>query len=36
MDEVDLAQQLEQAIVTAALESGKKSSNSPDGKCIWC
>ncbi|MDC7861228.1 hypothetical protein [Pantoea ananatis] len=35
MDEVDLAQQFEQAIITAALESRKKSPVSPDGKCIW-
>ncbi|ARF49688.1 hypothetical protein [Pantoea stewartii] len=36
MDEVDLAQQLEQAIIAAALENRKKSPVSPDGKCIWC
>ncbi|MHA6311445.1 MULTISPECIES: hypothetical protein [Pantoea] len=36
MDDADLAQQLEQAIITAALVNRQPSLTSPDGLCIWC
>lgn len=36
MDDADLAQQFEQAIITAALVNRKPSLTSPDGLCIWC
>lgn len=36
MDDADLAQELEQAIIQASLVSRQKSPKSPDGMCIWC
>lgn len=36
MDDADLAQQLEQAIITAALVNRKPQPISPNGMCIWC
>ncbi|BAP58580.1 TraR/DksA C4-type zinc finger protein [Candidatus Tachikawaea gelatinosa] len=36
MDIADLAQEREEAIITAALSSRRKKIQSPDGVCIWC
>jgi len=36
MDDADLAQQLKQAIITAALVNRKPQPTSPNGMCIWC
>lgn len=36
MDDADLAQELEQAIIQSSLVSRQKSPKSPDGRCIWC
>ncbi|MDI3441602.1 hypothetical protein QLG07_19230 [Erwinia sp. V90_4] len=36
MDDADLAQELEQAIIQSSLVSRQKSPKSPDGMCIWC
>lgn len=36
MDEADLAQEREQAILAAALSTRQRSLESPNGKCIWC
>ncbi|MGK3141893.1 hypothetical protein [Pantoea sp. C2G6] len=36
MDDADLSQQVEQAIIAAALTNRKPQPVSPDGICIWC
>lgn len=36
MDDADLAQEREQAIITAALSARETSLKSPDGLCLWC
>lgn len=36
MDDADLSQQLEQAIIAAALNNRQSAPVSPDGICIWC
>ncbi|WP_437615257.1 hypothetical protein [Erwinia sp. V71] len=36
MDEVDLAQEREEAHISASLSARKPRLTSPDGKCIWC
>lgn len=36
MDEVDLAQEREEAILKAALEARQPRLRSLDGRCLWC
>lgn len=36
MDDVDLAQINEEAILKAAFASREPRLSSPDGRCIWC
>ena len=36
MDDADLAQELEQAIIAGALDKREPQLTSTDGKCIWC
>lgn len=36
MDDVDLAQEREEALITAAMSARQPVVTSPDGKCIWC
>ena len=36
MDDADLAQEREQAIITAALSARETSLKSPDGLFLWC
>ncbi|MEG3113287.1 MULTISPECIES: hypothetical protein [Pantoea] len=36
MDDADLAQEREEALITAALSARQPRLKSPDGKCIWC
>lgn len=36
MDDADLAQELERAIVTGSLNNRAPILTSPNGKCIWC
>jgi len=36
MDEADLAQERERAILAAALSARQPSLKSPNGMCIWC
>lgn len=36
MDEADLAQERERAILAAALSPRQPSLKSPNGMCIWC
>lgn len=36
MDEIDLAQEREEAHLAASLAARKPKIQSPDGMCIWC
>lgn len=36
MDEADLAQERDQALLTQALSAREPGLKSPDGMCIWC
>lgn len=36
MDEADLAQQRQEALIAAALSARKSNLKSHNGKCIWC
>lgn len=36
MDDADLAQEIEQAIILTALVNRQQRPESPDGMCIWC
>jgi len=36
MDDVDLAQEREEAHLAAALSARKARMVSPNGKCVWC
>ncbi|MBN7122862.1 hypothetical protein BSU01_14250 [Erwinia billingiae] len=36
MDEADLAQEREEALITAAMSARKPGLKSPNGMCIWC
>lgn len=36
MDDADLAQVREEALITAALSARSPRAKSPDGMCLWC
>lgn len=36
MDDADLAQELEAALITTAMSARMPGVKSPDGNCIWC
>lgn len=36
MDDADLAQEIQEALIASALSARKPGLKSPDGKCIWC